>query len=94
MKEVNLAEAKLLIHKKQVSLFINVPSAAEYAKEKESVGFMLRRAAVDYGVSLITDLKEAEFLVMALDRHDKAQKEGREFFSYESWQELQKLNLR
>jgi hypothetical protein len=55
-----------LIQQHKLDLVINDPDAGD--KETVTDGFLIRRAAVDFGVSLITNMKCALLLSLALER--------------------------
>jgi len=50
-------------------------------------GFDMRRAAVDSSTPLITDIKIAVLTIQALHRKWSREKAGKDFWSYDSWQE-------
>jgi len=50
----------------------------------------VRRAAIDSGTPLITDIKTAIFTAMSLHRKWTREKAGRPFWSYNAWQEYTK----
>jgi carbamoyl-phosphate synthase large subunit len=54
------------IHERKVDLVINIPK--DYQKEELTNDYILRRAAVDFGIPLITNLQIAQRLTEALDR--------------------------
>jgi carbamoyl-phosphate synthase large subunit len=62
--------ASELIEGKLIDLVINVPR--EYDTQGRPDGFMIRRAAVESGVPLITDLQLARALVAALRAKGRA----------------------
>jgi carbamoylphosphate synthase large subunit len=59
-------KAATLIQQRKVDLVINDPETGD--KESETDGYVMRRAAVDFGVSLITNVKCAVLLSLALER--------------------------
>eukprot|EP01062_Namystynia_karyoxenos_P053626 TRINITY_DN4352_c0_g1_i1.p1 TRINITY_DN4352_c0_g1~~TRINITY_DN4352_c0_g1_i1.p1 ORF type:complete len:1525 (+),score=622.04 TRINITY_DN4352_c0_g1_i1:128-4702(+) len=58
-------EALAMIAEKQVDIVIDIPRS--FASAHITSGYRMRRAAVDYGVSLLTNLKLARALVLALE---------------------------
>eukprot|EP00403_Amphidinium_massartii_P021454 CAMPEP_0178389814 /NCGR_PEP_ID=MMETSP0689_2-20121128/10321_1 /TAXON_ID=160604 /ORGANISM="Amphidinium massartii, Strain CS-259" /LENGTH=1613 /DNA_ID=CAMNT_0020010297 /DNA_START=22 /DNA_END=4863 /DNA_ORIENTATION=- len=64
---------------------INIPDSTD--SQALTDGFKMRRAAVDSGTSLITDMKTTIATVMALDRKWRRESSGRPFWSFASWQE-------
>jgi carbamoyl-phosphate synthase large subunit len=69
----------------KLDLVINVPDSMD--SQALTDGFEIRRAAVDSGTSLITDIKTAVLTGMALHRKWVRETSGRAFWSYNSWQE-------
>lgn len=56
----------------KIDLLINVSEGTSVRNDEITSGYIMRRAAVDFGVSLITNVKCAVMLAEALDRkHDK-----------------------
>jgi len=55
------------IKQKIIDLVINVPEGTD-RKDELSAGYLMRRAAVDFGISLITNIKCAILLVDAIHR--------------------------
>ena len=55
------------IASKQLDLVINEPETGD--SEAVTDGYLIRRAAVDFGVSLITNAKVALLLALALEKH-------------------------
>lgn len=51
-------------------LLINIPR--NYAHERKTIGYQLRRAAIDGNVSLVTNLQIAKLLVQSLKKYPKA----------------------
>ena len=64
-----------MIRQGKVDLVINIPAEGSKALADESVtdGYALRRAAVDFGVGLITNVKCATMFVEAIERKAKGQ---------------------
>lgn len=58
---------KDLIADKKVDLVINDPMEGD--TEDETDGYLLRRATVDFGISLVTNIKCAQLLVAAMAKH-------------------------
>jgi carbamoyl-phosphate synthase large subunit len=54
------------IREKRVDLVINIPK--DFGKEELTNDYMIRRAAVDYGIPLITNLQLAQRLAESLSR--------------------------
>ncbi|CAK0863984.1 unnamed protein product [Prorocentrum cordatum] len=69
----------------RLDLVINVPESMD--SQALTDGFEIRRAAIDSGTSLITDIKTAILTGMALHRKWVRETSGRAFWSYNSWQE-------
>jgi carbamoyl-phosphate synthase small subunit len=74
-----------MLEKGKLDLVINVPDSMD--SQALTDGFEMRRAAVDSGTPLITDIKVAILTVMSLHRKWSREREGRPFWSFESWQE-------
>lgn len=62
-----------LLREKKIGLLVNIPSNNKYRRLASftSAGYLTRRAAVDFGVPLITNIKLAKLLVRALKLKDK-----------------------
>merc|ERR1719188_629011 len=69
----------------KLDLVINVPDSMD--SQAPTDGFDIRRAAIDSGTSLITDIKTAVLTGMVLHRKWVRETSGRAFWSYSSWQE-------
>merc|ERR1712228_1039581 len=69
----------------KLDLVINVPDSMD--SQALTDGFDIRRAAIDSGTSLITDIKTAVLTGMALHRKWVRETSGRASWSYSSWQE-------
>jgi len=69
----------------KIDLVINVPDSLD--SEAQTDGFEMRRAAVDSGTPLITDIKTAILMTMSLHRKWIREMSGKSFWSYMSWQE-------
>ncbi len=75
-----------IINQKKVSLVINISEKGDgnpVATEKKTDGYLIRRAAVDNNISLITDINSARLLVKALDKYkieDLKVKSWKEYF--------------
>lgn len=54
------------ISAKKIDLVINIPKS--YSKEEITDGYIIRRKAIDYNVSLVTNIQVAEVIVEALER--------------------------
>jgi len=74
-----------LMQGKKIDLVINVPDSMD--SQALTDGFEMRRAAVDAGVPLITDIKTAILTCCSLHRKWTREKAGRAFWSYNTWQE-------
>jgi len=74
-----------LLQTGKLDLVINVPDSMD--SQAMSDGFELRRAAIDSGTSLITDIKTATLMTLSLHRKWTRERADRPFFSYRSWQE-------
>ncbi|KAA8495609.1 CAD protein [Porphyridium purpureum] len=63
--ELNIID---LLRQKKIELFINIPSMNKYRRQASfaSPGYLSRRAAVDFGVPLLTNIKCAKMLVKSL----------------------------
>jgi carbamoyl-phosphate synthase small subunit len=77
--------AVTMLQASKIDLVINVPDCMD--SQALTDGFELRRAAVDSGTSLITDIKTASLAAMALHRKWSRERDGKQFFDYSSWQE-------
>lgn len=69
----------------RIDLLINVPDSMDF--DAQTDGFEMRRAAIDSGTPLITEMKTAILTIMALHRKWIREKSGKSFFSLLSWQE-------
>merc|ERR1712232_260586 len=76
---------RTLLQTGKLDLVINVPDSM-YSQALTD-GFEIRRAAVDSGASLITDIKTAILVTMSLHRKWTREMDGRPFWSFNSWQE-------
>jgi len=74
-----------LMREGKLDMVINVPDSMDSLGLTD--GFELRRAAIDTAVPLITDMKNASLIVMALHRKYVREQAGKQFFDYSSWQE-------
>ena len=54
------------MQERKIDLVINDPEAGD--KELVTDGYLIRRCAVDFGVSLITNIKVAALLALSLER--------------------------
>ena len=61
-----------LIKSGRVGLVINVPEGSRRSLETQSNGYLLRRTTVDFGVSLLTNVKVARMFVDAEEKHRAA----------------------
>lgn len=60
------------IRSDNIDLLINISEGSAVRTDEITSGYIMRRAAVDFGVSLITNVKCAVFFAEALDKkHDK-----------------------
>jgi len=73
----------------KLDLVINVPDSMD--SQALTDGFALRRAAIDSGTPLITDIKMAILTVMSLQRKWTRETSNRPFWSLNSWQEYTDL---
>merc|ERR1719361_1513905 len=78
--------ARDMLQNGKIDLVVNVPDSMD--SQGLTDGFEMRRAAVDSGVPLITDIKSAVLLIQALHRKWSREKAGKPFWSYDSWQEI------
>merc|ERR1712039_1067991 len=69
----------------KLDLVINAPHSMDSMALTE--GFEIRRATIDSNTPLIMDIKAAIATTLALHRKWTREKEGRAFWSYNSWQE-------
>lgn len=69
----------------KLDLVINVPDSMDSMAATE--GFQLRRATIDSDTPLIMDVKVAVATTLALHRKWDRERNGRAFWSYNSWQE-------
>merc|ERR1719356_1397108 len=74
-----------LLREGKIDLVINAPDSMD--SQALTDGFELRRAAVDSGVSLITNIKTATLTVMAMHRKLARERSGKAFWSLNCWQE-------
>jgi carbamoyl-phosphate synthase large subunit len=74
-----------MLYNGKLDLVINVPDSMD--SQALTDGFEMRRAAVDTGTPLITDVKTAGLMVASLHRKWTREQSGRPFWSYSSWQE-------
>jgi len=81
-REPNVAT---LLEQGKLDLVINVPDSMD--SQALTDGFEIRRSSVDSNTSLLTDIKVAILMVMSLHRKWTREKDGRAFWSFESWQE-------
>merc|ERR1719188_390882 len=70
----------------KLDLVINVPDSMDSQALTDS--FEVRRAAVDSGTPLITDIKIAALVIASLHRKWTRESAGRPFWSYNTWQEF------
>jgi len=76
-KKPNLIDA---IIEKKVDLVVNIPK--NYSHEEITDGYLIRRKAIDYNISLITNLQVAEVIVEALLRNTQDRLEIKEWAEY------------
>jgi hypothetical protein len=69
----------------KLDLVINVPDSMD--SQALSDGFAMRRAAVDSSTPLLVEIKTAILLIMSLHRKWTRESNGRQFWSFQSWQE-------
>ncbi|CAK0844899.1 unnamed protein product [Prorocentrum cordatum] len=79
-----------LLQQGKLDLVINVPDSMD--SQALTDGFDIRRAAVDGGTSLITDIKTATLTIMSMHRKWTRETSGRHFWSYSSWKEYTEPN--
>eukprot|EP00928_Gymnodinium_smaydae_P031898 TRINITY_DN2325_c2_g1_i1.p1 TRINITY_DN2325_c2_g1~~TRINITY_DN2325_c2_g1_i1.p1 ORF type:complete len:410 (-),score=129.60 TRINITY_DN2325_c2_g1_i1:172-1254(-) len=77
--------ALTLLQGGKIDMIINVPDSMD--SHGVTDGFEMRRAAVDSGTPLVSDIKVAVLTAQALHRKWSRERAGREFFSIRSWQE-------
>jgi hypothetical protein len=77
--------ALTLLREGKIDLVINAPDSMD--SQALTDGFELRRAAVDSGVSLITNIKTAILATMSLHQKWLREQAGKPFWDYSSWQE-------
>jgi hypothetical protein len=56
------------IRSKKIDLVINLPPEGASRRDEITAGYLMRRLAVDFGASLLTNQKCAELLIDALSR--------------------------
>jgi carbamoyl-phosphate synthase large subunit len=80
-----------LIRQKKVSLVINIsePENGRYFEKEKSDGFLIRRAAIDNNIFLLTDLNAARLFVKALDRYNFLVDDN--VLNIKSWEEYVRL---
>jgi hypothetical protein len=69
----------------KLDLVINVPDSMDSLSVTD--GYEIRRNTIDSGVSLVTDIKNAVFMVQALHAKWSREMRGKEFWGCMSWQE-------
>lgn len=74
-----------LLQQGKIDLVINVPDSMD--SQAMTDGFEMRRAAVDSGTPLITNIKTAIMFIHALSRKYAREMTGKPFWTYQSWQE-------
>jgi methylglyoxal synthase len=74
-----------LLQNSKLDLVINVPDSMD--SQAVTDGFAMRRAAIDSGTALITDIKVAILTTVSLYRKWSREKSGKAFWSFSSWQE-------
>ena len=80
------------IYNREIDLVINIPNMGEEAELSD--GYKIRRAAVDYGVSLISNIKNAILMVESM--HKMGMKAGWEHppeYPIHAWEEHLKRSL-
>jgi carbamoyl-phosphate synthase large subunit len=77
--------ALTLLREGKLDLVINSPDSMD--SQALTDGFELRRAAVDSGVPLITNIKTAILTTMSLHQKWLREQAGKPFWDYSSWQE-------
>lgn len=73
----------------KIDLVINTPSSMD--SQGATDGFEIRRAAVDSGSQLLTNLNQAKLFVEALLYKWDREKTGKVFWGIESWQDYQSM---
>ena len=84
--DTDIPNAEEMIKTNQVDLVMNVPLS--FSSTNMTAGYRMRRASVDFGVSLITNIQLAVGLVQALERVDITR------LSVRSWNEYVKPGYR
>ncbi|MBU0667845.1 carbamoyl-phosphate synthase (glutamine-hydrolyzing) large subunit [Patescibacteria group bacterium] len=69
------------ITEKKVDLVVNIPKS--YTHEEVTDGYLIRRKAIDYNISLVTNLQVAELIVAALARGAQYRLSIKEWAEYE-----------
>ena len=77
------------IKAKTVRIVITTPSSRDSGGA--TAGYFLRRRAMDGGMALIVDIRQAMKLVDALYQKYQCEQNGREFWSIESWHESHRI---
>merc|ERR1719456_1695644 len=77
--------AGTLLTQGKIDLVINVPDSMDSCGVTD--GFQMRRLAVEGGVSLLNDVKNATLFVQALHRKWRRERTGRKFWGIRSWQQ-------
>jgi len=72
-----------------IQLVINTPSSRDSGGA--TAGYFLRRRALDSGVALVVDLRQAMMLVDALYQKYLVERSGEEFWTYESWHNCHRI---
>ncbi|CDJ59235.1 carbamoyl phosphate synthetase II, putative, partial [Eimeria maxima] len=79
--------AKQAIEKGLVEMVINVPGQTNH--RAISSGYLIRRAAIDAGVPLLTDLKVAALFVESIAKKIYREQERQRFWEVRAWDEYQ-----
>lgn len=79
--------AKEIIETGAVELVINVPGPKD--TKSLTTGYVIRRAAVDAGVPLLTDPKVASLLVESIDKMLSRDRQRKRFWEVRAWDEYQ-----
>ena len=69
---------------KKIGIVINIPENKNKSYRSKTDGFLLRRCAVDNNIALMTNIKNAKFLVSSLYNHFKFKDD---IVEIKSWQE-------
>jgi len=85
-KEPNVSSA---IRDGHIQMVVNTPSSRD--SSGATAGYYLRRRALDAGVAVVVELRQAIFLVDALHQKWLVEREGGEFWSMNSWHDCHRI---